>query len=58
MTTAPPPDAPPIAPADPGPAVGDPPVMPWPPSQSTATEPPRDLPMPLAGAHLHLTNRS
>lgn len=34
-----------------------PPGMPWPPNESAPTEPARDLPMPLAGAHLHLMKR-
>jgi hypothetical protein len=43
-------------PAEPvSPQVEETPEMPWPPSESgVATEPPRDLPMPMAGAHLHL----
>ena len=40
----------------PSPPTGLPPEMPWPPTQATPTEPGRDLPMPVAGAHLHLMN--
>jgi hypothetical protein len=45
----------PAASPEPDVPADSPPAMPWPPTDSaTPTEPPRDLPMPLAGAHLHL----
>jgi hypothetical protein len=50
--------APPAAEAAPAASAPEgPPAMPWPPTGSAPTEAPRDLPMPLAGAHLHLMKR-
>lgn len=57
------PTAPPVPPSAlpaasaPGTEQESPPGMPWPPTESAPTEAARELPMPLAGAHLHLMKR-